>query len=229
MQSQCRSLNTALPSLQAVVLDPVSPLGAGSPNTISVSTPMGASALTTGIVSKAGDGVQMTDSQRVTQGCPVIDGAIGGSANVDHHVLYSALPPRNPISQPIIYGELSSSPVTKNFGSQDGVPNLSGLSAPVHVGTVPAGASNTVPTAAACARIAPAARVDKSGSETTLRDRCLANYEARLKQEELVSPVPTAVVSASTPRSTEHYQKVRMGADGASDHLGHAIKSAPTD
>ena len=89
----------------------------------------------------------MTDSQRVTQGCPVIDGAIGGSANVSHHVLYSAPPPRNPISQPIIYGDLSSGPVTMNFGSQGGVPNLFGLPAPVHAGTVPAGASNTVPTA----------------------------------------------------------------------------------
>ena len=148
----------------------VSPLGAGSPTTISVSAPMGASALTMGIVSKAGDGVQMTDGQRVTQGCPVIDRAIGGSANAGHHVLYSAPPPRNPISQPIIYGDLSSGPVTMNFGSQGGVPNLFGLPAPVHAGTVPARASNTVPTAAARARSAPAARVDKSGIYTALRD-----------------------------------------------------------
>ncbi len=128
---------------------PVSPLGAGFPDTISMSTPMGASTLTMGIAPKAGDGVQMTDSQRVTQGCPVIDGAIGGSANAGHHVLYSAPLPRNPISQPIIYGDLCSGPVTMNFTSQGGVPNLFGLPAPVHAGTVPAGASNTVPTAAA--------------------------------------------------------------------------------
>ncbi len=186
---------------------------------------MDMSALTTGIVSKAGDSVQMTDSQRVTQGCPVIDGMIGGSANAGHHILYSVPPPRNPISQPIIYGDLSSGPVTTNFGSQGSVPNLFGLPAPVHVGTVPAEELNTVPMAAARARRAPAARVDKSGTETALRDRRLANYEARLKQEEPVSPVPTAVVSASAPRSTEHGQMVHPGAGSASKPLrvGEAI------
>ncbi len=80
-----------------------------------------------------------------------------------------------------------------NFGSQGGVPNLFGLPAPAQAGTVPAGASNIVPTAAVRAKSAPAARVDKSGIETALQDRRLANYEARLKQEEPVSPVPTAV------------------------------------
>ena len=45
---------------------PVSPLGAGYPNTISVSVPMGASALTKGVTPKAGDGVRMTDGQRAT-------------------------------------------------------------------------------------------------------------------------------------------------------------------
>ena len=110
----------------------------------------------------------MTDSQRVTQGCLVIDGVIGVLANAGHHILYSAPPPRNPISQPIIYGDLSSGPVTMNFGSQGSVPNLFGLPAPVHTGTVPAGASNTVPMVAARARSAPAARVDKSGVETAL-------------------------------------------------------------
>ena len=99
------------------------------------------------------------------------------------------------------------------------MPNLFGLPAPVHAGTVPAGASNTVPTAATPARSAPAARVDKSGVETALRDRRLANYEARLKQEEPVSLVPTAVVSASAPHSTEHYQTVHPGAGGASNAL----------
>ncbi len=198
---------------------PVSPLGAGSPNTISVKAPMGTSALTTGVVSKTGDGVQMTDSQRVAKRCPVINRVIGGSANAGHHVLYSALPPGNPISQPIIYGDLSNGPVTTNFGSQGGVPNLFGLPTPVHDGTVPAGASNTGPTAAARARSAPAARVDKSGIDTALRDRRLANYEARLKQEEPVSPIPTAVVSASAPRSAEHYQMAHPGAGSASDPL----------
>ncbi len=161
----------------------------------------------------------MTDGPRVSQGCPVIDGAMGGSANANSHVLYRAPPPRNPISQPIIYGDLSSGPVTTNFGSQNGVPNLFGLPAPVHAGTVPAGATHTVPTAAARARSAPAARVDKSGICTALQDRRLANYTAKLKQEEPVSPVPTAVVSASTPRSTEHYPMVYPGTGSASDPL----------
>ncbi len=125
---------------------PVSPLGAGSSNTISVSAPMGVRALTTGIASKAGD----------------------GSVNAGHHVLYSALLSRNPISQPIIYGDLSSGPVTMNFGSQGSVPKLFRLPAPVHAGTVPAGSSNTVPMAAACTRNAPSARVDKGGVETAL-------------------------------------------------------------
>ncbi len=49
---------------------PVSPLGAGSPTTISVSAPMGTSAPTMGVVLKAGDCVQMTNSQRVTQRLP---------------------------------------------------------------------------------------------------------------------------------------------------------------
>ncbi len=40
----------------------VSPLGAGSSTTISVSTPIGTSTLTTGVVPKGGDGVQMADS-----------------------------------------------------------------------------------------------------------------------------------------------------------------------
>ena len=110
----------------------------------------------------------MTDSQRVTQGCPVIDGAIGVSANASHHILYSAPPPRNHISQPIIYGDLSSGPVTTNFGSQGSLPNLFDLPAPVHAGTVVAGASNTVPMATAHVRSAPAAKVDKSGTETAL-------------------------------------------------------------
>ncbi len=84
---------------------------------------------------------------------------------------------------------------------------------------MPAEAANTVPMAAVHARSAPAARVDKSGLDTALRDRRLANYEAKLKQEEPVSPVLTAVVSASAPRSTEHYQMVYPGTGSASDPL----------
>ena len=112
----------------------------------------------------------MTDTSRVFQGCSFADGAIDGSANAGPHVLYRASPPRDPISQPIIYGDLSSSPVTTNLSSQGGVPKLFSLPAPVHAGTVSAGATNTVPTVTACARSAPAARVDKSGIDTALRD-----------------------------------------------------------
>ena len=150
--------------------EPVSPLGAGSPTTMSMSAPMGASAHLSGVVLQAENGVQMTGSQRVTQGCSDIDRAVGGLASAGHHALYSVPSHRNPNSQPIIYGDLSSGPVTINFGSQGGVRNLFGLPAPVHAGTVPARASSTVPTAAARARSAPAARVDKSGTETALRD-----------------------------------------------------------
>ncbi len=114
-----------------------------------------------------------------------------------------------------------------NFSSQGGVSNLFGLPAPVHTGTVLAGSSNTTPMAAARARSTPVARIDKSGTETALRDRRLANYEARLKQEGPVSPVSTAVVSASAPRSAEHDQMVHPGADRASNPLrvGEAVSS----
>ncbi len=186
---------------------------------------MSARAIPSGVVSHTENGVQMTDGQGVTQGYSGIDGAMSGSASAGHHVLYSVPPHRNPISQPIIYRDLSSGPVTTNFGSQSGVPNLFGLPAPVYAGVVPAGASNTTPTAAACARSAPAARVDKSGTETALRYRRLASYEARLKQEGPVSPVPNAVAISSAPRSAEHGQMVHPGADGVSNPLrvGEAV------
>ncbi len=61
--------------------EPVSPLGAGSPTTISVSVPMGMSAQPLGLVSQAENGVQMTDGQRVTKGCSGIDRAVGGLAS----------------------------------------------------------------------------------------------------------------------------------------------------
>ncbi len=188
---------------------------------------MGASALTTSVTPRAGDGVQMTDAPWAFQGCSVTDGAMGSSANAGPHVLYQAPLLRNPISQPIIYRDLSSGPVTMNHGSQGGVPNLFNLPAPVQAGTVPARAINTVPMAAAHARSAPAGRVDKSGIDTTFQDQRLANYEAKLQQEEPVSPVPTAVVSASAPRSAEHYQMVYPGAGSASDPLRIGETASP--
>ncbi len=119
---------------------PVSLQGAGSSHSVSVSAPTGASALTTSITPRVGDGVQMADAPRSVQGCSVTPGVIGSSASAGFHVLYQAPLPRNPSSQPIIYGDLSSGPVTTNFGSQGGVPNLFSLLAPVHAETVPAGA-----------------------------------------------------------------------------------------
>ncbi len=81
-----------------------------------------------------------------------------------HNTLYSAPPHRHPVGQPTVFGDLSSGAVTANLGSRSGVPNLFGLPAPVYAGTVPAGAPNTVPVAAALEKSAPAARVEKSGS-----------------------------------------------------------------
>ena len=198
---------------------PVSPAGARSPTSASVSVPRGRSVQPPGIISHAGDGARMTDSPRVTEGCSGIKGAIGGLASTAHHALHSAPPRRHPVSQPIIYSDLNSGAVTTNLGSQSGVPNLFGLPAPVYAGTVLVGAPNTAPMAAACARSAPAARGDKSGTETTLRNQLLANYEARLRQEGSVSQVPNAVASTSIPRCIEHSQMVYPGADNASNPL----------
>ncbi len=81
--------------------------------------------------------------------------------------------------------------------------------------------------AAAHAKSAPAARVNKRGTDTALRDQRLAKYEAKLKQEEPVSPVPTAVVSASAPRSAEHYQMAYPGTGSASDPLRIGETASP--
>ncbi len=142
MQSQCTEHSAA------VLEEPVSPLGTGSPTPISVSIPKGMTAHPLGTVSHTGDGARMTDSHRVTKGCSGIEGAIGGLASAAHHALYSVPLREHPVSQPIIYGDLNSGTVTKNLGSQSGVPNLFGLPAPVYAGTVPAGSPNTTPTAA---------------------------------------------------------------------------------
>ena len=48
--------------------EPAAALGAGSPTTISVSAPKGVSALPSGVISTAGNGVQMTDDR-----CPTGD------------------------------------------------------------------------------------------------------------------------------------------------------------
>ncbi len=64
--------------------------------------------------------------------------------------------------------DLSSGVVTVKLGLHSRVPNLFGLLAPAYAGTVPTRAPSTAPTAAAHTRSAPAARVDKSGSDTAL-------------------------------------------------------------
>ncbi len=84
---------------------------------------------------------------------------------------------------------------------------------------MPAGAPNTAPTAAARARSAPAATVDKSGTETAVRGQRLANYEARLRQEGSVSSVPNTMASSSALRCIEHGQMINPGADSASNKL----------
>ena len=94
--------------------------------------------------------------------------AVGGVTSPAHSTLYNALPQGYPVGQPIVFGNLSSGAATANLGSHSGVPNWFGLSAPVYTGTVSGGAPSTAPTAAASARSAPAARVDKSGSYTAL-------------------------------------------------------------
>ncbi len=97
--------------------DPVSRSGAGSPTPASVSGPRGISVHPLGIVSHAGDGTKMTDSPMVTEGYSGIKGAVGGLASAGHHTLYSVPPRRNLVSQPIIYRDLKSGPVTMNLGS----------------------------------------------------------------------------------------------------------------
>ncbi len=61
--------------------------------------------------------------------------------------------------------------------------------------------------------------IDNGGTEIALRDQRLANYEAKLRQEDSVSPVPIAMASANAPRSTGHSQMVYPGADSASNTL----------
>ncbi len=97
------------------------------------------------------------------------------------------------------------------------MPNLFSLPAPVYTGTVLGGTPNTAPTAAARTRSAPAASFDQNGTETALQDRCLANYEARLRQEGSASSVPNAVASASIPHGAEHSHMVHQGADSTSN------------
>ncbi len=197
----------------------VSPAGAGSPTLASVSIPRGIIAHPLGIVSQARNGARMTDSPRATEGCSGIEGAVGGVASAAHHALYSAPPRRHPVSQPIVFGDLSSSAVTVNLGSQSGLPNLFGLPAPVYAGTVPDVASNTAPTAAARTRSAPTARIDKSGTETALQDQCLANYEAKLRQEGSLAPVSNAMASANILHGAEYSQMVYPVVDSTSNTL----------
>ncbi len=77
----------------------VSPAGAGSPTSASMSVSRGVSTQPLGIVFQAGDGARMTDSHRATEGCSGIEGAIGGVDSAAHHALYSAPLRRHPFSQ----------------------------------------------------------------------------------------------------------------------------------
>ncbi len=133
-----------------------------------------------------------------------MEGSVGGVTSTAHNILYSAPSCRHPVGQPVRFRDLSSGVVTANPGSHSNVPNLFSLPAPVNAGIVLAGAPNTAPTAAARTGSAPAARVDKSGLDTTLQDQRLANYEARLRQEGSDLPIPNAMAGASIPCSTGH-------------------------
>ncbi len=173
----------------------------------------------------------MTDSQRVNQGCLVIDGAVGGSANAGHHVLYSVPPPRNPFSQPIIYGDLSSGPVTTNFGSQSTMPNLFGLLAPVHAGTVPAGALTTVPKVLlqpGSTRVEPKPLFETDAWPTTRPD---SSKKSWFRQFRLLWLVPVLRIAPNTARWFIRGQVVSVTLSMLEklSALGHVIKSAPTD
>ncbi len=203
----------------------VSPVGTGSLTQVSVSIPRGMSAHPLGIVSQVGDGARMTDRSPATESCSGIEGAVASVASTAHNAPYSTPPHRHPVGQPIVFRDLGSGTETANLGSQSGVSNLFGLSAPVYAETVPTGAPNTTPTAAVHARSAPAARVDKIGSETTLRDQLLGNYDARLRQEGSVSLVLNAMAGASVLCSIGHSHVAHPGADSTSNplHVGESV------
>ncbi len=128
----------------------------------SVIIPRGVNTHPLGAAPHAGNGTRLRGGLQKTGGCPGIEGAGGGVTSTAHSALYSIPPRRYPVGQPIVFGDLSSGTVIANLGSHSGVPNLFGLPAPVYTGTVPAGASSTVPTAVASVRSVSAARVDKS-------------------------------------------------------------------
>lgn len=59
-----------------------------------------------------------------------------------------------------------------------------------------------VPVSMACVRSAPATRVNRDGTGIIIRDHRLANYEARLRQEDLALPNPTAMIMTICQCST---------------------------
>ncbi len=210
MQSQHLVLNTALPSPMGVGAGReglVSSAGAGSPTQAGMSAPREVSVHPLGTISQAGDSVGMTDSPQETEGCSSIEGAVGGVTSTAHNSLYSAPPYRHPVGQPIVFGDLGSGAVTANLGRRAVCPTCSACLLQFMLGQCRLGHLTPLQCmAAVCARSAPAARVIKIGSETALRDQRLANYEARLRQEGSVSPVPNPMVDASVPHGVGHSQ-----------------------
>ncbi len=116
----------------------------------------------------AGDGTGVTGSLLETGGCLGVKGAVSGVTSSAHSTLYNTPLQGYPVGQTIVFGDLSSGTMTTNLGSQSGVPNVFSMSAAAYAGTMPAGVPSTAPMAAARARSAPAARVNKSGSDTTV-------------------------------------------------------------
>ncbi len=141
-----------------------------------------------------------------------------------------------PTSQSLVYGYLSSSEIGVNPYLHQGTPNLFGLPASLHAGTVPTRAPYIAPTAAAHARSALTASVDKSGSDTVLQDQRLANYEPRLRQESLVSPTNNAMTGPTTCTALDMVGWLNQGQRASMIHsqwenlpvLGRAIRKCAT-
>ncbi len=224
-----------------------SPAGAGSPTPVSVSTrengcedidgvsvPQGMNVHPLGATPHAGDGTGVTGGLREAGGCHGLEGTVGGVTSTAHTTLYSTPQREYPVGQPMVFGDLSSGMVTANLDLPSSVPNLLGLSAPAYTGTVQTGAFRTCPSSAARARSAPAARVDKSGSETALRDWLTMRPDLGRKARFRRSPMPWLVPASRAVLHTARW--LNQGQTAPVIHskwenmsvLGHVTKSAPT-
>ena len=198
---------------------PVSPLGAGSLDTISMSAPMGASAHN-GRRFKSlrwrPDDRQPTGDPRLP--CHQRSDRWLGQRRPSRSIQCTAAQKPNQLTNYLWGSEQRSCYHELRFTERCAQPFRSACSSS-RWDSVGQGNKHCSHGRSACQKRSCSQKVDKSGIDTALRDRRLANYEARLKQEEPVSAVPTAVVSASAPRSTEHCQMVYPGTGSSSDPL----------